>query len=243
MREPARSETLQAAVRGVGATVNTVELDVTQDESVSNTVSAVVAEAGCVDVLVNNAGVGHAGTVEEMDLQLARTVFETNFWGPVRLIRAVVPHMRRRGGGVIVNVSSFSTRLPALPVVSMYAATKAALSTLTEALRWEVAEQNIRVFAIEPGFFTTELYHGGQTHVGSASPYAPLVERVDRILADSLATGDDPARLGEIIVNAVADITTPARLVVGQDAEQRIDAFQTMGIAKWDTLIERLLQS
>jgi NAD(P)-dependent dehydrogenase (short-subunit alcohol dehydrogenase family) len=142
-----------------------------------------------------------------------------------------------------VNVSSFSTRLPALPVVSMYAATKAALSTLTEALRWEVADQNIRVFAIEPGFFTTELYHAGQTDVGSASPYAPLVERVDRILADSLATGDDPSRLGEIIVDAVADITTPARLVVGQDAEQRIDAFQTMGIAKWDTLIERLLQS
>lgn len=239
IRDHSRSDALQAAARTVGATISVIELDVTDAGSVSDAVAAVVSSAGRVDVLVNNAGIGYAGPVEEMDAGLARAVFETNFWGPVRLIREVLPHMRGHGGGVIVNISSFTTQIPALPVVSMYTASKAALSAMTESLRWEVAAQNVRVLAIEPGLFSTGFYHAGQTRVADRSPYFRLVERVDQMLADGVTNGADPGQLAEAIVEAVADPATPTRLVVGEDAIKQIDAFRAMEPASWDRAMAR----
>jgi NAD(P)-dependent dehydrogenase (short-subunit alcohol dehydrogenase family) len=134
-----------------------VELDVTSDASVRACVEQVLAEAGRVDVLVNNAGYLVSGAVEEVTLAEARAQLETNFFGSVRMIQALVPALRAQGSGTIVNITSLAGLVP-LPFWGFYNASKAALESLTETLREELRPFGIRVAAIEPGSIKTPFY-------------------------------------------------------------------------------------
>jgi short-subunit dehydrogenase len=129
-------------------------LDVDSDESVAEGVARVVSEAGTIDVLVNNAGVGYAGAIEDTSVEEAKRQFETNFFGMHRMCRAVLPQMRERGAGSIVNMSSLGGRI-SIPFQSMYCASKFAVEAYTEALRMEVRPYGIRVAMIEPGDYST----------------------------------------------------------------------------------------
>ena len=130
-----------------------MELDVADDASVQRGVAQVLDTAGHIDVLVNNAAVAHYGTVELMPWDWLRETFDTNFYGPVRMIRAVLPSMRERESGTIVNVSSANGRMRGLGFAGMYGASKHALGTMSEALATEVEPFNIQVVVIEPGAF------------------------------------------------------------------------------------------
>jgi len=132
-------------------------LDVTSDESVSECITSLRERVGRIDVLVNNAGLAQDSLVEETPLEQARPVFETNFWGVVRLTNAVLPWMREQGSGLIVNVSSLAG-LVGTPGQGFYAASKHALEGYTEALRAELTGQSIRIVLVEPGFFQTNLH-------------------------------------------------------------------------------------
>lgn len=163
--------------------LSTPSLDVNSDDSVAAAISAVLAETdGRIDVLVNNAGYYLYGPVEETAPDELRAQLETNVVGVLRVTRAVLPAMRARGAGAVVNVSSLSGRV-VLPVVGPYHASKYALEALTEALRYEVAPFGIRVVCIEPGPFKTELHNKEVRARGSLradSPYAPLVAEYQR---------------------------------------------------------------
>ena len=111
---------------------------------------------GAIDILVNNAGIDYSGPVETIEFENARAVMETNYWGPVRTIRAALPAMRKKGGAVIVNVSSVSGRMPGTPYWSWYSANKHALNALTEAMFIELDGFDVRVVAVEPGFYKTD---------------------------------------------------------------------------------------
>ena len=126
LRNVAKADTLLERAAGEGLSVHVEALDVDDDDSVERTIGAVVDRFGTVDVLVNNAGIANAGPVEAQSLDNARRVIETNFWGPIRTIRAVLPTMRRQRSGVIVNVSSLASLLPATIYNAMYAASKRA---------------------------------------------------------------------------------------------------------------------
>jgi NAD(P)-dependent dehydrogenase (short-subunit alcohol dehydrogenase family) len=138
-----------------------MKLDVDSDESVRECVAAVLAEAGAIDVLVNNAGVGLAGAVEMVPLEKVRGLFETNFFGAVRMMQAVLPSMRNRGSGTVVNVTSILGHMT-LGCHGFYAATKFALAAVSESLAMEAKPFGIKVAIVEPGVILTPIWRKGE---------------------------------------------------------------------------------
>src|SRR5579884_261458 len=154
MRNAERGKELLDEAEAVDLEV--LDLDVTSDESVGRAVAQVLERDGTVDVVVNNAGIVHMGSVELLPDALMRETFETNVFGPLRVLRAVLPTMRAQGSGTVVNVSSCAGRVPGLPIHGSYMASKHALSVLSDSLAMEVKPLGIRVVCIEPGFFRSE---------------------------------------------------------------------------------------
>jgi NAD(P)-dependent dehydrogenase (short-subunit alcohol dehydrogenase family) len=194
----------------------TLALDVDSDESVA----AAVAAAGRVDVLVNNAGFGVIGPVEHVPLAEVRRMFETNVFGVIRMIQAVLPQMRERESGTIVNVSSVAGRV-APPFDGFYSATKFGVEGLSEALHYEVGHFGIRVVLIEPGVFETQ-FGASAAHFGMENgPYDDLVTQWeasrDRLPANDQAVG--PETVAGAIADAIEAREHRLRHPVGADAE------------------------
>ena len=145
-----------AAVAAPDGRIRLIAMDVNDDESVRQGVEAVLADAGRLDAVVNNAGIGLMGAVEDTTIEEAKIQLETNFFGVVRVCRAVLPTMRRQGHGHIVNISSLAG-VVGLPFSGMYSASKFAVEGMTEALRLETLRFGIRVALVEPGDFRTEM--------------------------------------------------------------------------------------
>jgi NAD(P)-dependent dehydrogenase (short-subunit alcohol dehydrogenase family) len=183
-----------------------IPMDVTNDDSVRQGVAAVLAKAGRLDAVVNNAGFGFGGAVEDTSIDEAREIFETNFFGMLRVCLAVLPHFREQRAGTIVNVSSLNG-LIAMPFVGMYCATKFAMEGATEALRMEVRPFGIRVAMIEPGDTRTGFTASRRPTQASqaASPYADNMQRVLAVIEHDENTGSSPeaaARLLERILRS-----------------------------------------
>jgi NAD(P)-dependent dehydrogenase (short-subunit alcohol dehydrogenase family) len=189
-------------------------LDVTSDDSVARCLK----EVGPLDAIVNNAGITGGGPVEDHPLDQFRQMFETNTLGPLRLIQAVLPDWRKRGSGVIVNVSSINGRVSS-PLRAAYSASKFALEALTESLHYEVRHFGIRCVLIEPGNTATGI-EPIEPHQGPAD-YAGLWEQSAGV--DTKLTGPSGPQGPEVVALAVAsaieDPATPLRVPVGQDAE------------------------
>jgi NAD(P)-dependent dehydrogenase (short-subunit alcohol dehydrogenase family) len=189
-------------------------LDVTSDDSVARCLK----EVGPLDAIVNNAGITGGGPVEDHPLDRFRQMFETNTLGPLRLIQAVLPDWRKRGSGVIVNVSSINGRVSS-PLRAAYSASKFALEALTESLHYEVRHFGIRCVLIEPGNTATGI-EPIEPHQGPAD-YAGLWEQSAGV--DTKMTGPSGPQGPEVVALAVAsaieDPATPLRVPVGQDAE------------------------
>jgi NAD(P)-dependent dehydrogenase (short-subunit alcohol dehydrogenase family) len=189
-------------------------LDVTSDDSVARCLE----EVGPLDAIVNNAGIGGGGPVEGYPLDRIRQMFETNTLGALRMIQAVLPAWRKRGSGVIVNVSSVNGRVSA-PLRAAYSASKFALEALTESLHVEVRHFGIRCVLIEPGNIAPGM-KASEPHQGPAD-YAGLWEQWAG--ADTKMTGPSgrtgPEVVALAIAGAIEDPATPFRVPVGQDAE------------------------
>lgn len=199
-------------------------LDVTDDAQVTSAVRAAEERFGSIDVLVNNAGYGYRGAVEEGEDDAVRTLFDTHLFGSVRTIKAVLPMMRARRTGTIVNLSSIAARI-SLEGSGYYAAAKAAIETLSLALRREVAPLGIDVMVVEPGAFRTDF--AGRSLTQAATPiedYASTAgkRRKEHDTAHGTQPGD-PARAAAAIIQAVEAEATPYLLLLGNDAS---DAFR-----------------
>jgi NAD(P)-dependent dehydrogenase (short-subunit alcohol dehydrogenase family) len=137
--------------------IHVLELDVTDDASVERAVDAVVAKAGCIDVAINNAGYSLTGLAEAVTTEQAQRLMDTNFFGPVRVNRAVLPHMRRQRSGVLMHISSGAGRITA-PSMGFYCASKFALEALAESYSYELAGQGIESVIVEPGPYETPVF-------------------------------------------------------------------------------------
>ena len=183
-----------------------------------------VAAAGTIDVLVNNAGVGTSGPIELVPMAEVRRVFETNTFGPFRMMQAVLPQMRARGAGTIVNVSSVSGRVSA-PLSGIYAGSKFALEAMSEALHVEGGHFGIRTIVIEPGFFKTNISESPHDFGVDAPPYDELAESMEK-LTNELGRAEAPGP--EVVATAIADaLESPGsawRVPVGADAEMVLAA-------------------
>ncbi len=193
-----------------------LELDVDDERSVA----AAVAAAGPIDVLVNNAGFGVEGAIETVPLDEVRRMFETNFFGAARMIQALVPGMRERGAGAVVNVTS-TAGIAAPPLGGYYAASKFALEALSEALHLEVGHFGIRVLVIEPGAIETRFGANVLDHRDEPGPYAELGSLWQH--AQTTLTGEEGAPGPELVASVIADaLETDRRQLrwpVGTDAE------------------------
>jgi NAD(P)-dependent dehydrogenase (short-subunit alcohol dehydrogenase family) len=205
--------------------LTTVEMDVREDASVERALSAIHTQAGPVDVLVNNAGVGYFAVMEEIRMEDLRQQFETNFFAAVRLIQHVLPEMRARHGGRIINMSSIAGKY-SFPLFGAYSASKHALEAVSDALRMEVRPFGIRVVLVEPGYIPTgfqaqarELTWEYVKNV-EASPYAQLYKNYGQshrqTAAASKNTAEDCAR---VILRAVRAERPRARYTVTREAQ------------------------
>ncbi|HMC77383.1 MAG TPA: SDR family oxidoreductase [Vicinamibacterales bacterium] len=201
MRTPGKSPELLAQAKRDGLPITIIPLDVDSDESVAAGVKHVLDARGRIDVLVNNAGIAQVGSVEAMPLSTFRRIMETNYFGTVRCIQAVLPAMRAQKSGRIINISSVAGRL-AFPGQSAYAASKFAVEALSEALAAEVRPLNIRVNVIEPGVIETPIF--GKEEVLAADPY-PGGRRMNAIFATALEHPVPASVIGDQVRDIVAD--------------------------------------
>jgi len=210
-REPARLESLPG--------VEVLPLDVQRADSVRACVERVLDTTGHVDVLVNNAGYAVLGGVEETSVEQARSLFETNFFGLMRMTSAVLPAMRSRRSGAVVNVSSVAGFLSP-PFMGVYAASKHAVEAYSEALRHEVGPLGIRVLLVEPGFTRTHLDRNSQLADGPLADYEGPRRSALSVINARLAGGADPEAVGRIIAASLRARSPALRIPVGREASR-----------------------
>ena len=194
-----------------------LDLDVTSAESVSTLVRGVIERFGRIDVLVNNAGTGAAGAAEESSVAQDQRVFDINFFGLVRMTKAVLPHMRAQGRGRIINVSSVLGLVPT-PYMASYAATKHAIEGYSESVDHELRERGVRVLLIEPAYTRTGFDANALQPDAPLPIYAKQRQAFDRVMASAMEVGDDPATVAKSIVAAATDPKPKLRYTAGSTA-------------------------
>lgn len=247
MRDPGRSPELAQTAEKESLPIKVSVMDVDSDNSVKEVIGAIQNENGPIDVLVNNAGIERIGSIEELDISEFRAVMETNYFGSLRCIQAVLPRMRERKSGCIINVSSVAGRISASPLAP-YNASKWAIEALSETLSQEAKMFNIRVAVVEPGIIDTAMARrvGDAT---DASPY-PQTDRYAKLFSAALQNHPSPTLVGEKILDIVESGTWQLRHPVGPDAEPFLqwrasmtdEQFADWGAAdddKWYESVER----
>ena len=234
-RNTGRAQSLRELAAAHPGRVLVAPLDVTDDEQAGRAVAQAAATFGRLDVVVNNAGYGVFGAVEETPDTEVRAVFETNVFGSLNVIRAALPVMREQKRGHIVQISSVTGVAPSTPGLGVYAATKFAVEGMTEVLSREVAHLGIAVTIVEPGMFGTGFVAALGITAVRHPDYAASVEAAHARLTqlDPSAYGD-PYQAAEQIVAAVESATSPLRLPLGLDAVTAIRAKLTSQLAALD---------
>ena len=204
------------SVKAAGESHKMLQLDVDSDESVDACMNQLLQEAGRVDVLVNNAGYVLTGGVEETSLEEAKAQFETIFFGAVRMVKAVLPTMRKQGSGQIINISSIAAKLT-VPFEPYYAAGKAALVSWSEALRYEVKNFGIKVSVVEPGFFRTNLGYVMRGAKSTIGEYDRMRKLARSALDDDFEKGRDPKIVAETVLRIIESKTPKLEYVVGKE--------------------------
>ena len=216
MRSPVKSPELAETAAKEGLPIKVVVMDVDSDESVSKAFEAIYTEAGEIDVLVNNAGIARDGSTEELPLADFRAIMETNFFGALRCIKAVVGKMRERGSGCIINVTSISGRLSTSPL-GAYSASKHALEAVSEALAQELKPFGVRVAVVEPGIIDTDMARGLNFEAPKSLYRQP--NRFPHYFAASLRTPRPASLVGDKVLEIIESGTWKLRHPVGPDAE------------------------
>lgn len=199
-----------------------LSLDVTSDESVEAAVNAILRSEGHLDLLVNNAGfsVALAGD-EESSVAQARSIFDTNFFGTVRMTRAVVPHMRRQGGGRIINIGSLLGFLP-MPYMAVYAASKHAIQGYSESLDHELRTRGVRVLVVEPGVTKTQFDSNLLEPDSKVDEYREVRAALAKRWQEIVAQGDQPDAVASVVLKAANAARPKLRYPVGRVASMRM---------------------
>lgn len=184
--------------------VELIDCDVTDNESVTAAVRQVIGRFGRIDVLVNNAGIGATGAVEDYSIDQAQALFDVNVFGVMRMTKEALPHMRARRTGRIINISSVQGFLPA-PFMALYGASKHAIEGYSQSLDHEVRHHGIRSILIEPAYTTTGFEANSTRPDTPQHVYTDQRRTHERVLAEAIADGDDPSIVAATIVTAATD--------------------------------------
>lgn len=237
MRNLEKSKSITEIANTEKLPLQVVQLDVNDDISVKNAIDKIVsaAENKRIDALVNNAGYGLFGPLEDTSIEEIKAQFETNFFGVIRVTQQVLPIMRKQhsGGGTIVNVSSVGGRI-GVPVLSAYQSTKFALEGLSESMSYELEPFGIRVVIIEPGFIRTNIVNSStsaQKALDPKSPYFPLTQKVKnhfKSMMENASSSSPPEEVAKVILQAITSKNPQLRYTVGNDAATIIQARMNM---------------
>jgi NAD(P)-dependent dehydrogenase (short-subunit alcohol dehydrogenase family) len=232
------------AARKDNLPLQVLQLDVTDDRSVKDAIDRIVNERKRIDVLVNNAGYALAGALEDLSMDEIKAQFETNLFGAIRTMKAVLPTMReQRGGGTIVNVSSMGGRI-AFPLGSAYHGTKFALEGVSESVRYETEPFGIKVVLIEPGVIASNFLRNAklaQKTVEPSSPYAPMLQTYVKAATRTYDQATAPEEVAKVILKTVTIDNPDLRYVVGNDAIQMLEARKAMSDLEFGHLVKQRL--
>lgn len=211
-----------------------LQLDVDDDDSVQ----AAVEAAGPIDVLVNNAAFGVIGPIETIPLDQVRAMYETNVFGVLRILQAVLPGMRERGRGTVVNISSLAGVMATMPLNGLYASTKHALEAINETLYYEMRPFDIRVVAIEPGW-TATAWSGNERWLGvDEPPYDELYGYIKALDEEGLEDAASPEDVTSVIIEAIESDDPPLRMPVGDEAEEAVRKRRQLDDREWEQLVD-----
>jgi NAD(P)-dependent dehydrogenase (short-subunit alcohol dehydrogenase family) len=229
MRNPSQSPALSEIAKCDGLPISISQMDVDSDDSVRDGIAALAAE-GPIDVLVNNAGIEAVGSIEEQPLSVFRAIMETNYFGVIRCVQALLPDMRQRQSGCIINVSSIAGLFSTPPFAS-YCASKWALEAMTESLACEMKTFNVRVALVEPGIIDTAMARRIGTPV-APSPYRQGA-RFSAIFSNSLQQPVPPSLVAQKILDIATSGTSQLRHLVGPDSGPLTAWRKTMTDEEW----------
>lgn len=222
MRNLEKSARIKEVAKKDSLPIEVLQLDVTDDKSVTDAIDVISNRQGRIDVLVNNAGYEQHGPVEELSMEEIKTQFETNFFGAVRVMKAVLPMMRKQRSGTIVNVSSIGGKI-GVPLNSAYVGSKFALEGFSESMKYELEGFGIKVILIEPGAVNTNYLENSrqaQKAMNPDSPYAELSKMVSEGVRERFkeTSSSSPMQVAEVILTAIKSEKPNTRYLVGNDA-------------------------
>ncbi len=177
-------------------------LDVTSDESVKKCIALLLTKTQTLDVLINNAGASLGGAMEETPVEQAKKLFETNFWGVVKMTKAILPLMRERGSGKIITIGSYYGLIGA-PMVGYYSASKHALEGLFKSLRLEVKQFNIHVSVIEPSYYKSNIAASGERVAITIPAYDNIRKRVMNFVREAITTAQTPEPVADLVLKII----------------------------------------
>jgi short-subunit dehydrogenase len=218
-----------------------IKLDVTDDYSIKNAINEIIQETNRIDILVNNAGNNIAGTVEDLSIEEFKEQFETNFFGLVRVTKAVLPIMRNQNSGIIVNLSSIVGKM-AIPLNSAYTSSKFAVEGFSESVRYELEDFGIKVILIEPGVIKSNFYENIKMSKNSLadpkSPYQPITQKIFEAFLSMIQYAFPAKIVADVILEAITSDNPKIRYAVGDDAKSITDAKKRLSDKEFENWVK-----
>jgi NAD(P)-dependent dehydrogenase (short-subunit alcohol dehydrogenase family) len=247
MRNLNKSLKLKEIAEKENLPLEVLKLDVTDDKSVKDAIKQIINESSRIDVLVNNAGYGVMGAIEDLSLEEFKSQFETNFFGVIRVTKEVIPIMRKQQNGNIINVSSVGGKI-GLPLNSAYISSKFALEGLSESMRYELEQFGIDVILIEPGVVKTNFFenvvinnnNNTTTANNKSSPYSQLTQKLFEGFLPMLnsSSASESSDVAQVIHQVIESNNREVRYPVGKDAVSIIQTRQKFPDKKFETWIK-----
>jgi short-subunit dehydrogenase len=219
VRDLSKSGKIQKIIDNEGLPLKIIHIDVNDNKSIEVAIQKILFESGRIDILVNNAGYGMFGPIEDITVADIKEQFETNFFGAIRLIKTIVPIMRKQGNGIIVNISSMVGRF-AVPLNAAYVSSKFALEGFSESISYELEEFGIKVILVEPGVVRTDFFQNLKIKgTDSKSPYHQLMEKRIGLLKTAMENSTSSSNdVANIILHALNSKDPVFRYIIGNDA-------------------------
>src|SRR5215212_725082 len=226
MRNLAKQDSIQSVAEKEHLPVRTVQLDVTDENSVKNAIQSILSESGRIDLLVNNAGYGMTGAFEDIGMDEIKSLYETNVFGVIRVTQAVLPIMRKQGSGRIINISSGAGRI-GYHGGSAYVSSKFALEGLSESMAYEIEQFGIRTVLVEPGFVRTKIGENmaiSKKTQDPNSPYSQMMQMMSSNQERMLENGSDADLVASVVAEAATAKEPNFRYLAGKDVQQMMAA-------------------
>jgi NAD(P)-dependent dehydrogenase (short-subunit alcohol dehydrogenase family) len=242
MRDTKKGNQIKEIAKKENLKLEVIELDVDKDETVQAAINKIMKERNRIDVLVNNAGYGLFGCLEDLSMDDLKAQFETNFFGIVRTLQAVIPIMRKQKSGIIVNVSSVAGRI-GFPVSPAYISSKFALEGLSESMRYELSPFGINTIIIEPGVIKTNFMSSMKKSMKPDSAYKDITDKVIMGISMMAEMGTPPQEVARTIIKAIKSENPLPRYIVGNDAVMFLEAKKTKTDLEFENYIKKELFS